>query len=169
MEEARIRTPLGTATLRGNQSGVCSISVSDGHLEQEVVPEVLAQACIQLQEYFRGERQRFDFPIRPEGTPFQQRVWQELRKVPYGHTLSYLELTKKLGDVKAIRAVASANGRNPLWIVIPCHRIIGSDGSMTGYAGGIHRKKWLLNHESPTPQQSLFGSGTDQAVGKHTF
>ena len=79
-----------------------------------------------------------------------------LEQIPYGKTLSYLELSKQLGDIKAIRAVANANGKNPLWIVIPCHRVIGSDGSLTGYAGGLHRKQWLLHHESPYKQQSLF-------------
>ena len=87
---------------------------------------------------------------------FQQKVWNELLNVPYGKTSTYLEQTKKIGDVKAIRAVASANGKNPIWIIIPCHRIIGSDGSLTGYAGGIWRKKWLLAHENPVKQQSLF-------------
>ena len=98
----------------------------------------------------------FSLKLNPQGTDFQKRVWQALLNVPYGKTNSYLELSKTLGDVKAIRAVAAANGKNPLWIVIPCHRIIGSDGSLTGYAGGLHRKKWLLEHESPVKQQSLF-------------
>jgi methylated-DNA-[protein]-cysteine S-methyltransferase len=83
-------------------------------------------------------------------------VWNELQNIPYGKTISYLELSKRLGDVKTIRAAASANGKNPLWIVVPCHRVIGSDGSLIGYAGGLHRKQWLLEHESPNKQQSLF-------------
>ncbi|MCB0469520.1 MAG: methylated-DNA--[protein]-cysteine S-methyltransferase, partial [Flavobacteriaceae bacterium] len=94
--------------------------------------------------------------LNPSGTPFQKQVWDELLKIPFGKTISYMNLTKRLGDVKAIRAVANANGKNPLWIVVPCHRVIGSDGSLTGYAGGLHRKKWLLEHESPLTQQSLF-------------
>ena len=83
-------------------------------------------------------------------------MWNALLNIPYGKTLSYLELSKQLGDPKAIRAVAAANGKNPLWIIIPCHRVIGSNGDLTGYAGGLHRKQWLLNLESPNPQQSLF-------------
>ena len=98
----------------------------------------------------------FHIKTNPKGTDFQKKVWKALLKIPYGKTISYLDLSKRLGDVKAIRAVAAANGKNPLWIVIPCHRVIGSDGSLTGYAGGLHRKKWLLNHEGPVKQQSLF-------------
>ena len=104
-------------------------------------------AVQQLQEYFVGSRQIFDFPLNPVGTAFQQTVWRALCEVPFGTTWSYLALSRRLGDEKAIRAVASANGRNPLWIVVPCHRIIGSDGSLTGYAGGLWRKQWLLEHE----------------------
>jgi methylated-DNA-[protein]-cysteine S-methyltransferase len=98
----------------------------------------------------------FSLKLNPEGTPFQKQVWNELQKIPFGKTISYLELSKRLGDVKAIRAVANANGKNPLWIVVPCHRVIGTDGSLTGYAGGLHRKQWLLEHESLNKQQSLF-------------
>jgi methylated-DNA-[protein]-cysteine S-methyltransferase len=94
--------------------------------------------------------------MNPKGTDFQKKVWQELLKIPYGKTESYQKITNKLGDPKAIRAVANANGKNPLWIVIPCHRVIGSDGSLTGYAGGLWRKKWLLDHENPIKQERLF-------------
>ena len=110
----------------------------------------------QLDEYFNGTRTAFNLKLNPQGTGFQQRVWKELLNIPHGKTRSYLEQSKKLGDVKAIRAVASANGKNPIWILIPCHRIIGSDGSLTGYAGRLWRKKWLLEHENPSMQQSLF-------------
>jgi methylated-DNA-[protein]-cysteine S-methyltransferase len=109
-----------------------------------------------LNEYFEGKRQNFDLLLNPEGTEFQKKVWSLLSEIPYGKTISYLELSRRFGDEKAIRAVAAANGKNPVWIIIPCHRVIGSDGSLTGYAGGLHRKKWLLNHESPSKQQSLF-------------
>lgn len=113
-------------------------------------------AVEQLKAYFSGKLRSFDIQTDLEGTSFQQKVWKELRNIPFGKTISYLELSKRLGDVKAIRAVASANGRNPLWIIIPCHRVIGSDGSLTGYAGGLYRKKWLLEHEGVIKQQSLF-------------
>jgi methylated-DNA-[protein]-cysteine S-methyltransferase len=121
-----------------------------------IIPNDLIEAVTQLQEYFIGKRTEFTFKLNPKGTEFQKKVWQELLQIPYGKTCSYLELSKKLGDVKAIRAVASANGKNPLWIVVPCHRVIGTDGSLTGYAGGLWRKKWLLEHENPIKQESLF-------------
>lgn len=157
METAFIRTPLGIAKLEGDENGLSVITVLDGEEKlTDIIPEVLEDAVYQLNEYFEGRRTQFSLQLNPEGTKFQIKVWQALEKIPYGKTVSYLELSKTLGDPKAIRAVASANGKNPLWIVIPCHRVIGSDGSLTGYAGGLHRKKWLLEHESPVKQQSLF-------------
>ena len=157
MATAYISTPLGSAKLEGDENGLTSVTVLErDESESKIIPEVLVDASYQLNEYFEGERQNFNLLINPEGTEFQKKVWTSLLEIPYGKTMSYLELSKKLGDVKAIRAVASANGKNPLWIIITCHRVIGSDGSLTGYAGGLHRKKWLLNHESPSRQQSLF-------------
>lgn len=151
-----IPSPLGTTKIVGDENGVSVISIlQDGELSKKI-PKELKEAVTQINEYFEGKRQNFDFKINPQGTEFQQKVWQELVKIPFGKTLSYLDLSKKLGDVKAIRAVASANGKNPLWIVVPCHRVIGTDGSLTGYAGGLWRKKWLLEHESPSFQHSLF-------------
>lgn len=157
MTTAFIRTPLGGAKLEGDEKGLSSVTVLDDYkAESDIIPEALEEAVYQLNEYFEGSRQHFNLLLNPEGTEFQKKVWNALLEIPYGKTMSYLELSKKLGDVKAIRAVASANGKNPLWIIIPCHRVIGSDGSLTGYAGGLPRKKWLLNHESPAKQQSLF-------------
>ncbi len=151
-----IPSPLGTTKIVGDENGVSVISIlQDGELSKKI-PKELKEAVTQLNEYFEGKRQNFDFNINPQGTEFQQKVWNELVKIPFGKTMSYLDLSKKLGDVKAIRAVASANGKNPLWIVVPCHRVIGTDGSLTGYAGGLWRKKWLLEHESPSLQHSLF-------------
>lgn len=155
METAVIKTPLGFAKIEGNEKGISSITVLEKE-ETTAIPEILEDAVYQLQEYFEGSRKEFQLDLNPEGTEFQKRVWDALEKIPFGKTLSYLELAKQLGDVKAIRAVAAANGKNPLWIVIPCHRVIGSNGDLTGYAGGLHRKKWLLAHESPVKQQSLF-------------
>lgn len=156
METAYIKTPLGIAKIIGDDNGVSVISIlSEGEVSQKI-PKVLKEAVTQLQDYFEGKRTSFDFKLNPQGTEFQQKVWQELLEIPFGKTVSYMDITKKLGDVKAIRAVASANGKNPLWIVVPCHRVIGTDGSLTGYAGGLWRKKWLLEHESPSQQQSLF-------------
>lgn len=157
METTFINTALGIAKLEGDESGVASITIlNDDIPASTVIPELLEDAVYQLQEYFEGTRDSFSLSLNPNGTDFQKRVWDALQDIPYGKTVSYLELSKILGDVKAIRAVAAANGKNPLWIVIPCHRVIGSDGSLTGYAGGLHRKKWLLDHESPAKQQSLF-------------
>jgi methylated-DNA-[protein]-cysteine S-methyltransferase len=156
METAFIHTPLGTAKIVGDEAGIAVISIlSEGEVS-ETIPSVLQEAVAQLDDYFAGNRNDFNFKMNPSGTDFQQKVWQELLNIPFGKTMSYLDLSKKLGDVKAIRAVASANGKNPLWIVVPCHRVIGTDGSLTGYAGGLWRKKWLLEHENPSPQQSLF-------------
>ena len=157
MESAFIHTPLGIAKLEGNQDGLASITVLDDELPlSTIIPEVLEDAVYQLREYFDGQRETFSLTLNPIGTDFQKNVWDALEEIPFGKTVSYLELSKSLGDVKAIRAVAAASGKNPLWIVVPCHRVIGSDGYLTGYAGGLHRKKWLLNHESPAKQQSLF-------------
>lgn len=155
-QTAYIESPLGITTIIGDEEGVSVISVTqEGKLSAEI-PEVLQEAVRQLQEYFEGKRTDFTFKLNPKGTEFQQKVWKSLLEIPYGKTVSYMDQTKKLGDIKAIRAVASANGKNPLWIVVPCHRVIGTNGSLTGYAGGIWRKKWLLEHENPTQQQSLF-------------
>jgi len=156
METAFIESPLGITKIVGDANGITEISVLSEGKKSSKIPDSLEKCVTQMQEYFRGERQEFDFKINPAGTEFQQRVWQELLNIPFGKTMSYLDLSKKLGDVKAIRAVASANGKNPLWIVVPCHRVIGTNGSLTGYAGGLWRKKWLLEHESPSAQQSLF-------------
>ena len=151
------KTPIGTAKIIGDENGIISVSVIDDKIETSaIIPKNLQNCVQQLNEYFKGNRTEFDLKLNPQGTDFQKQVWKELLNVPYGKTRSYLEQSKKLGDPKAIRAVASANGKNPIWIIIPCHRIIGSDGSLTGYAGGLWRKKWLLEHESPSPQQSLF-------------
>ena len=156
METSYIKTPLGIATIIGDENGISVISVSDEGEISNTIPTILQDAVTQLNAYFGGTRTDFDFVLNPKGTAFQQKVWKGLLEIPFGKTMSYMDLSKKLGDVKAIRAVASANGKNPLWIVVPCHRVIGIDGSLTGYAGGLWRKKWLLEHENPTTQQSLF-------------
>ncbi|MCK8523143.1 methylated-DNA--[protein]-cysteine S-methyltransferase [Aquimarina sp. D1M17] len=159
MTTAYIETPLGIACLSGDENGLSSVSVTkdiEKIEEQQEAPPYLEQAVTQLQEYFEGRRTHFDLKLNPSGTEFQKKVWKELLKIPFGKTVSYLDIAKRLGDPKTIRAAASANGKNPLWIIVPCHRVIGSDGSLTGYAGGLWRKKWLLEHESPSKQQSLF-------------
>jgi len=158
METVYINSPLGITKIVGDEDGVAVISVSDVGTNEvsPEIPEILKEAVSQLQEYFDKKRTDFTFKLNPKGTEFQQKVWKSLLEIPYGKTVSYMDQTKKLGDIKAIRAVASANGKNPLWIVVPCHRVIGTNGSLTGYAGGLSRKKWLIEHENPTTQQSLF-------------
>lgn len=108
---------------------------------------VLARACQQLTEYFAHARRAFELPLDPPGTAFQHRVWEILRTIPYGATASYGELARRLGDPRATRAVGAANGRNPIPIIVPCHRVIGSNGELTGFGGGLDRKRWLLEHE----------------------
>ena len=144
--------------------GVLQISGSDEHVEEirfcgeepareqgepvSFLPLHLQQCIDELHEYFQGERQQFTVPFLQSGTPFQQRVWSELLNIPYGATISYLQLSKRLGDPKAIRAAASTNGKNKLAIIIPCHRVIGTNRDLVGYAGGLPLKKWLLQHEA---------------------
>ncbi|WP_438972188.1 methylated-DNA--[protein]-cysteine S-methyltransferase [Polaribacter sp.] len=155
------KTPIGIAKIIGTENGIESVTIVDEKVvsEKELAiktPKLLQNCVTQLEEYFNRERASFDLTVNPKGTYFQKKVWKSLLTIPYGKTRSYLAQSKALGDAKAIRAVAAANGKNPLWIIIPCHRIIGSNGSLTGYAGGIWRKKWLLNHENPSQQQTLF-------------
>ncbi|WP_080055901.1 methylated-DNA--[protein]-cysteine S-methyltransferase [Spirosoma aerolatum] len=167
MNTVVFESPLGLVRVSGDVDGVSVISCTDVSQTEgasvnkpdQAMAEPVQQAVQQLQEYFAGSRQTFDFLLNPAGTEFQQTVWKALLDVPFGTTQSYLALSRRIGDEKAIRAVAAANGRNPLWIVVPCHRIIGSDGSLTGYAGGLWRKKWLLEHEgafAKSSQLSLF-------------
>jgi methylated-DNA-[protein]-cysteine S-methyltransferase len=117
------------------------------HWTQDPEAGPLQAAALQLAQYFAGERRHFDLPLRLEGTDFQQRVWRVLTEIPYGVTWSYGELAKRIDNPNASRAVGLANGRNPISILVPCHRVIGADGSLTGYGGGLERKRWLLAHE----------------------
>ncbi len=109
--------------------------------------DILLETVAQLDAFFAGKLKVFDLPLLPQGTEFQQRVWQQIQKIPFGKTVSYLDMAIELGDEKCIRAAASANGKNPIGIIIPCHRVIGKNGSLVGYAGDLWRKKWLLQHE----------------------
>lgn len=157
MEVINMRTPLGVLELKGDKSGLASAMFvdTDATITQSI-PEALLPAVTQLKAYFNEELRQFDLLLNPEGTIFQKRVWKHLQTIPFGKTLSYQQMANRLGDPKVIRAAASANGKNPISIIIPCHRVIGSDGSLTGYASGLHRKKWLLEHESPVTQTTLF-------------
>jgi methylated-DNA-[protein]-cysteine S-methyltransferase len=145
------RSPIGITRIVEEDGFISSISALDE--EHEVTPAptpVLQTAIDQLEEYFKGERKVFDLPLKQHGTSFQQQVWDELMRINYGSTITYAQQSNQMNSPLAIRAIAAANGKNHLWIVVPCHRVIGSDGSLTGYAGGLWRKKWLLEHEAST-------------------
>ncbi len=157
MDRTHLKTPLGILEICGTSAGIRSVSFTElSEAEIEDTPESLQECRKQLFDYFQGTLKEFSLQLDPQGTPFQKRVWTRLQDIDYGETSTYAEQTKTLGDPKAIRAVAGANGRNPIAIIIPCHRVIGSNGKLTGYAGGLWRKKWLLEHENPPAQKSLF-------------
>ncbi len=141
-------SPIGLIEIGGTENSITSLFFIDEEFNPDVKSNPYLEKCVeQLDEYFNGGKKVFDLRLEPEGTDFQKQVWDELLKIPFGETRSYMEITKILGDQKAIRAVANANGQNQISIIIPCHRVIGSDGSLTGYGGGLWRKKWLLDHE----------------------
>jgi len=157
------QSPLGLLRIGGTDTYISEISFVDhpdetragryqsrqsrSDLQGPVTP-IIIQCIEQLIQYFQGQRRVFEFPISQEGTEFQQRVWNELMSIPFGKTISYLDLSRRLGDTKSIRAAASANGKNNIVIVVPCHRVIGSKRDLVGYGGGLWRKKWLLDHET---------------------
>lgn len=152
-----LKTPIGNLLLAGpGTSRVSLIAFPEGKAAVTPAsdwtenPRAFAAAAKQLKEYFAGRRTTFDLELEPDGTPFQQAVLRELQKIPYGETRSYGDIAASLGKPKAVRAVGAANGRNPLPIVIPCHRVVGANGSLTGFGGGIDAKRWLLNHEQQT-------------------
>ncbi len=153
---AYMDSPVGLLEVRCTEGGLRSVNFVDEKKFEENPTDINQLTINQLSEYFEGKRTSFDLPFDLEGTDFQKRVWAELLNIPFGKTRSYMAQSKALGDVKAIRAVASANGQNKIAIIIPCHRVIGSDGSLTGFAGGLHRKKWLLDFETPPIQGELF-------------
>ena len=160
-------SPVGWEEISGTENFICAVLFHDEEPSEILKSEIpLLKKCEeQLQAYFSGTRKHFDLPVQQTGSDFQQRVWNELQKIPFGTTISYLELSKRLGDVKAIRAAASANGKNKMNIIIPCHRVIGSDGSLTGYGGKLWRKEWLLKHEGSWPvQPELFERGNVRRV-----
>lgn len=138
---------MGILVLKSNGVSITEISFSGEDLQEQQSCEVLENCKMQLERYFAGALLEFDLPLAPEGTEFQQKVWAELLKIPYGETITYMDLAVRLGDPKCIRAAGTANGKNPIAIVIPCHRVIGAGNKLTGYAGGIWRKKLLLELE----------------------
>lgn len=149
-------SPLGTIKLKGDVDGIQEAQFEDDLLDEfNPVPTSLVPCVNQLQEYFGGHRKHFDLTINPQGTNFQLAIWRLLGNLPFGRTLSYLKLASLYGNTKAVRAVAAAIGKNPILVIIPCHRVIGSDGTLVGYAGGMNRKKKLLEMEGFPVQQSL--------------
>jgi len=142
-------SPLGPLRLVCNEKAVMEVQFCEKmEVSDDSLPPISLKLEEQLKAFFDGTLLIFDLNLCPQGTDFQKRVWRELVNIPFGKTASYLEMAVKLGDPKVIRAAASANGKNSIAIIIPCHRVIGKDGSLTGYAGGLHRKKWLLDHEN---------------------
>ncbi|GAB4421409.1 MAG: methylated-DNA--[protein]-cysteine S-methyltransferase [Anaerolineae bacterium] len=152
-------TPLGMLRITSSQAGIRAIQFlneTPPALPEEPLLPVLAACVQQLQEYFSGQRRSFEVPLDLRGTPFQLRVWELLQRIPFGETRTYLDLALALGDVKAVRAVGAANGQNPVPIIVPCHRVIGQEGQLVGYSGGLWRKEWLLTHEGRPAQPRLF-------------
>ncbi|MDP4263150.1 MAG: methylated-DNA--[protein]-cysteine S-methyltransferase [Bacteroidota bacterium] len=155
-------SPVGLLKISGTENYISEVSFHDVTEKSEGnkkhLPPILIHCIEQLIQYFNGERRVFDLPINQEGTAFQKEVWNELCTIPYGRTISYLDLARKTGDPKATRAVANANGKNNVAIIVPCHRVIGSDKTLVGYGGGLWRKKWLLEHEMKVAHgvQTLF-------------
>ena len=151
-----IDSPMGELLLVAGDDGLTALHYADGRHAPEELGErgttlVLDEARRQLDEYFARTRTEFDLPLAPRGEPFQLKVWELLRQIPYGATRSYAELARMLGDVNYAQAVGAANGRNPISVIVPCHRVIGADGTLTGYAGGLERKRYLLALEEPAP------------------
>jgi len=146
---AYYRSPIGITRIIAEDGFITSVSARDE--DHEVLPvddPLLNEAIQQLDEYFAGRRKEFDLPLKQKGSDFQQEVWQQLCTIPFGKTITYGQQSRILNNPLGIRAIAATNGKNHLWIIVPCHRVIGSDGSLTGYAGGLWRKRWLLDHEA---------------------
>ncbi len=145
-------SPIGLIQIDGTATAITAVSFMDkeeaGTIPEEALPAIVLECKEQLTRYFEGTQQVFSLALAQKGTPFQQQTWQLLATIPYGKTISYLQLALQSGDPKATRAVANANGKNNIAIIVPCHRVIGSNQELTGYAGGLWRKKWLLDHEN---------------------
>jgi methylated-DNA-[protein]-cysteine S-methyltransferase len=144
-------SPVGILRISGTADYISEVAFPGRETQAEGntgdIPPLLIQCVEQFIQYFNGERRNFELPLNQPGTPFQQEVWNHLLSIPFAKTISYLDLARKTGDLKATRAVASANGRNNIAIIVPCHRVIGSNNELVGYGGGLPRKKWLLEHE----------------------
>jgi len=156
LEVACIQSPVGILKISGSEDGIRSILFMDNETEQTLVPACL-QGCVnQLNEYFEGKRKQFNLKLDPKGTEFQLKVWDKLQQIPFGKTISYLDLARMTGRETNTRAVGNANGKNKINIVVPCHRVIGSNGKLTGYGGGLWRKEILLKLEMGNTMPGLF-------------
>lgn len=140
-------SPVGILEICTTENELISVLYVDERKESSERPGILEEVIKQLDEYFNGDRKNFDIKFKLQGTEFQQKVWTALTDIPYGETVSYKNIATKIGNEKAVRAVGSANGKNIINIIVPCHRVIGANKSLTGYGGGLHRKSWLLKHE----------------------
>ena len=141
-------TAIGPFEITGNQKGILTITFNkEPSVTDRDLPECMRECLRQLDEYFEGRRKKFNVPLQLEGTDFQKAVWRQLQKIPFGRTASYGDVARAVGSPKAFRAVGNANNKNPVPLIIPCHRVIGSDGKLVGFGGGIWRKEWLLDHE----------------------
>lgn len=148
MNTAIISTPVGLLEITEDNNAIIKLSyIYEENIKKEINSYYLNKSIAQINEYFEGKRTSFDLKLNPEGTDFQIDVWKEVQKIPYGKTKTYLEIAKAIGDPGAARAVGNANNKNPIPILIPCHRVVEANGNLTGYAGGIKRKDWLLHHE----------------------
>ncbi len=159
IERAFLKSPIGYIEVTCSEAGLRTLSFLDFRVKIQKTPHKLVEVVRQLKDYFDGKLLAFDLPLDPEGSEFQKKVWKEVAKIPFGKTISYQDLAKKVGDPKAFRAVGGANGKNPLSVIIPCHRVIGANGRLTGYEFGLWRKKWLLEHENAFLQKDLFYKG----------
>jgi methylated-DNA-[protein]-cysteine S-methyltransferase len=161
-----VPSPLGDLTLTSNGAALTGLYLAGARHAREPEPAwrrddaPFVEVARQLRQYFAGTRTRFDVPTAAAGTPFQRDVWRALSAIPYGSTLSYAELARQIGAPRAVRAVGAANGRNPISIIVPCHRVVGSGGALTGYAGGLPRKEWLLGLEVRVAAREIVASST---------
>ncbi|WDL94113.1 methylated-DNA--[protein]-cysteine S-methyltransferase [Bacillus sp. HNR-4] len=146
MYQAYYESELGLLEIKANDKGITSVIFVDER-QEERTNEMIDQCINELEEYFKGKRKEFTVPLSAEGTSFQKNVWDALYTIPYGVSASYLDIAEKVGNTKAVRAIGGANSRNPISIIVPCHRVIGKSGKLVGYAGGLWRKEWLLKHE----------------------
>lgn len=151
-----LESPVGLLEITADKQGLRSVFFQEQKTLEGKANTHTKKAVKELNEYFAGKRKKFSVKMNLQGTDFQLKVWEELQNIPHGKTTSYFDLSNKLGDVKAIRAVGTANGKNPIAIIIPCHRVVGRNGELTGYAGGLHRKEWLINFEQQFEQKTLF-------------